>query len=310
MTPTRTATKYGAPGVIPPHRPVHTVFVSTCGTCGYLIGWREDSDPMHAVPGECRCGTNLPAFKYQCLTCEAEQRDRLERERLARVATYVDGPVFDDDGTEPERRNRDHADPFEGDPVRKARHQEAVAYIAGYTGRFALILDLRANPKWGTKWFRLSDRQVEVVLKSKEREAQWERDRAEAEADARRRNPETGRDLTVLPYGRTRAAVENESGGLTFLLIDRPDAKSNWHGWVFVKQQQGPSEVKLGAQRPGSTYVGQWPGLIDKVLADPLEAVRRYGLELGVCGVCGLPLTNEESRREGIGPVCRSRIAA
>src|SRR5437879_6465647 len=40
------------------------------------------------------------------------------------------------------------------DPARSARHAEAVAYIAGYTGRFGLILDLRADRRWGSKWFR------------------------------------------------------------------------------------------------------------------------------------------------------------
>lgn len=232
--------------------------------------------------------------------------------RAGQPVQYVtsDDMLVNIDGGEGTRVKREHADPFEGDPIKKARHQEAVAYIASYTGRFNLILDLRANPKWGTKWFRLSERQVEVVLKSKEREAQWARDRAEAQRnDARLHDPQTGRDLTVLPYGRTYAAVDNESGGVTFLIFDRPKQSSNWHGWVFVKQQQGPNEVKLGAQRPGSTYVGQWPSLIDKVLDDRLAAVARYGRELGVCGACGLPLTNDESRREGIGPVCRSRIA-
>jgi hypothetical protein len=192
------------------------------------------------------------------------------------------------------------------DPVRSARQAEALAYVRDYRGTWGLPLDIRSDRRFGTKYMRLSDRQIEVLLAGKARDA---------ERAAQVTRSQTGRDLTVLPYGRTRAAVENESGGLTFLLIDRPEPLNRfkqpdkWHGWVFVKQQQGPNEVRLGSQRPGQTYSGQWPSLIDKVLADPLAAVARYGLELGVCGVCGLPLTNDESRALGIGPVCRSKIA-
>lgn len=226
------------------------------------------------------------------------------------------GVEYTPDGTYTVEEPRQHADPFEGDPVAKARHNEAVAYIREYTGRFALILDIRANPKWGTKWFRLSAKQVDAVLASKAREAQWAKDKAEAEADPRRIDPQTGRDLTVLPIGRTYAAVDNESGGVTFLIFDHCGPKdrwgmpSKWAGWVFVKQQVSDEERKLGSQRPGSTYIGQWPNLIDKVLADVQAAVIRYGKELGVCGVCGKTLTNAESREQGIGPVCLAKLGA
>jgi hypothetical protein len=41
-----------------------------------------------------------------------------------------------------------------------------------------------------------------------------------------------------------------------------------------------------------------------------MAAAMRYGKELGRCGVCDMPLTNEESRELGIGPVCRAKLAA
>jgi hypothetical protein len=191
------------------------------------------------------------------------------------------------------------------DPIKKAREQEAIRFIAEYTGRFGFILDLRARRNFGTKWYSLSEAQVNAVLKVK----------AGDEARAKERK-QTGRDLTVLPYGRTYAAVENEQGSLTFLIFDRPGEKdrhgnpSRWHGWVFVKQFIGGvgEGQRLGSQRPGETYSGQWPTLVDAVIADPMGAVQRFGRELGICGICNLPLTNEESREFGIGPVCRSKI--
>jgi len=38
------------------------------------------------------------------------------------------------------------------------------------------------------------------------------------------------------------------------------------------------------------------------------SAMRLFGIELGRCGRCGLPLTDEASRARGIGPTCWSRL--
>jgi hypothetical protein len=187
----------------------------------------------------------------------------------------------------------------------KAREQEAIAFIRDYTGRFPFILDLRARRAWGTKHYSLSEKQVAAVLRVKANENRPAKVREQ-----------TGRDLRVLPVGRTHAAVDNDSGSVTFLIFDRPDTKdrygnpNKWDGWVFVKQFIGGigEGQRLGSQRPGETYSGQWANLVDKVLADPMGAVQRFGRELGICGVCSLPLTNDESREFGIGPVCRAKI--
>lgn len=195
--------------------------------------------------------------------------------------------------------------------ARKAAHDEAMDYVARYVGTWAFIKDLRADRRWGTKYMRLSDRQVEVVLASKQREAAWAAERAAKPAPA-----QTGINLTDLPIGRTYAAVENDSDGITFMVIDhigdtdRFGNPSKWAGWVFVKQQVSDDLTKMGSQRPGQTYTGMWPTLVQKVLDDPMGAVARYGLELGKCGVCGRTLTDEESRRDGIGPVCKAKLAA
>lgn len=192
------------------------------------------------------------------------------------------------------------------DPAKKAAFNEAVSFIRDYKGTFGFILDLRARPAWGTKWYRLSDKQVDAVLRVKARE----------NAPKPKEREQTGRDLTaVLPKGRTHAAVTNNEGTTTFLIIDIPEdldrykQPNRWAGWAFVKQFIGGvgEGQRLGSQRPGETYSGQWANLIDKVLDDPETAVRRFGLELGICGICSLPLTNEESRAYGIGPVCRAK---
>lgn len=48
--------------------------------------------------------------------------------------------------------------------------------------------------------------------------------------------------------------------------------------------------------------------VLEAVKADPKAASILYGLKLGVCGVCGRTLTNQESRDFGIGPVCRENM--
>ena len=44
--------------------------------------------------------------------------------------------------------------------------------------------------------------------------------------------------------------------------------------------------------------------VINEIMKDPKEASIRFGKEVGECGVCHSPLTNEASRAAGIGPVC------
>lgn len=187
--------------------------------------------------------------------------------------------------------------------TRHPRHGEAVEYVAHYVGNFDFLQQMRLTVE-RTNFRGFSDKQVEAICKCIDRAAEWKR-KDESK-------PDTGIDLfAVLPYGKTRAAVPNESGGVTFLVFDKPGEDSaKWHGWVFVKQQRGPSEdaAKVGAQRPGQSFKGQWPSLVAAVAADVPAAIIRYGKELGICGACSSPLTNDESRANGIGPVCASKM--
>lgn len=47
--------------------------------------------------------------------------------------------------------------------------------------------------------------------------------------------------------------------------------------------------------------------ILGLIAADPKAAMIRYGRELGVCGMCGRTLTDEESRAAGLGPICREK---
>lgn len=100
----------------------------------------------------------------------------------------------------------------------------------------------------------------------------------------------------------------------------------------------GKNEVKLRRNRQGTSYYalqgdahlgsvtkdGQFrrgaglsldtitaPALIaslEAFAADPIGVMVKYGLETGTCGVCGRALTDADSVKAGIGPVCLKKL--
>lgn len=177
--------------------------------------------------------------------------------------------------------------------------RDAKVFLASYKGTFDFLLDLRGRLE-ADPWYELSERQVAAVLRCRDRELSPSQTRPARGS---------GVDLSPLPSGRRYYAVDNASGGITFFEIARiadDDPDERWRGWTFVDQViGGGGSQKLGRQRPGETYDGQWPSLLAAVVADPHAAMERFGRELGRCGVCGKTLTDETSRAFGIGPVCR-----
>lgn len=105
--------------------------------------------------------------------------------------------------------------------------------------------------------------------------------------------------LTV-PVGRY--ALRNEGGSandIQFIHVERP-TKGQYAGKTFVKRQLGPNLDRIP--------MAQQLTLLTRIATDIQGAMRLYGLELGICGNCGLPLTNEVSREYGIGPICRKNM--
>lgn len=113
-----------------------------------------------------------------------------------------------------------------------------------------------------------------------------------------------GLDLRHVPSGHY--AVRTDDGVVKFFKIDNLD-KGKWAGWVFVKAQASDDFFKTGAQRPGCAYRGGQADLLTRIAADPQAACALYGHEIGVCGICGRTLTDEESRARGVGPVCAGK---
>ena len=108
-------------------------------------------------------------------------------------------------------------------------------------------------------------------------------------------------DITVVPEGRyalpTKEGAINE---IAFYKVDRP-TEGRWAGSIFVKRLEGPNEIGLGkiASHAMITRIAEYGAA---------ESMALYGHQIGRCGMCHLPLTNDESRARGIGPVCAAKL--
>ena len=226
----------------------------------------------------------------------------------------------------------------ESDPARSKRLAEATAYIASYTGTWGLILDLKADRKFGTKWFRLSDRQIEVILNAKDRDAARTTEITPEQTalvakviqtliDVPARRPEF--IISIVTQAATRPLSEKQTACLVRFLGEsvqsivegakpRTEVAEGWYmvGETPWKVQHNREHTGLYAKRldviDGS---GSWEyvqgGL--RVIATKgtpmtVEQAAEFGKLYSVCAVCGRELTLEESIERGVGPVCAGRL--
>lgn len=94
-----------------------------------------------------------------------------------------------------------------------------------------------------------------------------------------------------------RYAIEF-GGKLRFFHVNRPE-DGRWKGFTFVNEQAGDELFSVRNAESRKKIL--------QTIANDEDALARYGQELGVCGMCGRTLTDEDSRSIGIGPVCRSK---
>lgn len=104
-------------------------------------------------------------------------------------------------------------------------------------------------------------------------------------------------DLPDVPAGRY--AIE-EAGVVKFYHVDRP-TEGRWAGFTFLSAQASDDLHAIRDFKAKRT-------ILERIAKDPGGASRLYGIELGVCGVCGRTLTDEVSRAQGIGPVCAGKM--
>lgn len=173
------------------------------------------------------------------------------------------------------------------------RGRVAKGWLRRYQGDFQFLTDLKA--RGGVR----SDAQAKGVLNCLR--AELLRRPAPAATPA----APAAEGISVHGIEPGRYAYQPDDGQAQFLIIERPE-DGNYAGCTFVKAQLGPNVEKAGWQGARhATYRGSHVNALKVIMADPEAAMRLYGHLLGHCGACGLPLTNEESREAGIGPVCR-----
>lgn len=103
-----------------------------------------------------------------------------------------------------------------------------------------------------------------------------------------------------IPPGNYATDSRTGSQDTDFWHIDRP-SQGKYAGVTFVERVIGGQE-NVQVRGIQARYACQ------AILAAGIwEASCRFGQELGYCGDCGRHLTDEESRRIGKGPVCRSK---
>ncbi|AOE44372.1 hypothetical protein SEA_GHOBES_19 [Gordonia phage Ghobes] len=123
----------------------------------------------------------------------------------------------------------------------------------------------------------------------------------EVAASQPKQAPKAPQDLPDVPAGHYAVETgEGATNSLAFYRVDRPET-GKWAGWTFVKLQVSGDYQRLDRKTSAA--------VLRKVAeVGPEEASRRYGHELGVCGVCGRTLTNDSSREAGIGPKCAEKF--
>lgn len=138
----------------------------------------------------------------------------------------------------------------------------------------------------------------------------WELNRSQASAlidcltalPIRERAPlsEAQREVAAQPVSVPAGRYAVEVGEtLAFVQVDRPE-EGRWAGYTFVTRQLADEFVRVSRQ--------QATAILEAIKAiGPAEASKRYGREIGECGVCHRTLTNEDSRANGIGPVCAAK---
>jgi hypothetical protein len=140
------------------------------------------------------------------------------------------------------------------DTEAKRRHDEAIQYVSGYTGTWGLPLDIKASQAWGTKWLKLTERQVDALLTGKARDLA----RVEEQALAR----ELFADEEYLRHTLPRPAAPNPTRpDRTTPSLAMPNPTVEPGGYTTKEAHSArpatPEAPRLAPQRPAPAPVGR-----------------------------------------------------
>lgn len=101
----------------------------------------------------------------------------------------------------------------------------------------------------------------------------------------------------------TRFAVDTDPGAVNTLAFWRISPSQDRTRFYLNQIIGGQGAVKVRMSPEAMVAIA------NKIItAGPVEAMIRYGKELGECGHCGRELTNDVSRGKGIGPHCEKHM--
>ncbi len=124
-----------------------------------------------------------------------------------------------------------------------------------------------------------------------------------------------------MPEGRYAICIDKGDDGVSYSYVDRQDlvppkkptwwffkvdkpTRGKWKGYTFIKRLVGaPGDYREVPMSPSERNK-----YLEAIEADPDKAMSDYGKQTMVCGRCSSPLTNEESRARGIGPICLGKL--
>lgn len=178
--------------------------------------------------------------------------------------------------------------------------QSAPGITDAQKGYITLLLDERVvDPKMGLSMEEIKERIPHLNRADASRWITRLKELPRRPAQPRPSLGGDGRQLTFPDVPQGRYAVE-EKGEIKFFRVDRP-TEGRWEGWTFLSIQA--SDELIPIRNPVRVH-----GILKSIAKDPLEASAAYGRHIGACGVCGRTLTNPDSRRRGIGPICAEKF--
>lgn len=159
----------------------------------------------------------------------------------------------------------------------------------------------------------LSDKQMAVIAKGMERSAQWAAERAQKAAAA------PGADLDVTAIREVLQSRKKVMVALFTFSLAAPTSANP--GAIYVKDDGVyVGKIPAGAStfRPGRDFDQSRLPALREAMANPAEAVKADAARRAEllkkhpkmtipCGCCGLTLSNPESIRRGIGPICAGK---
>jgi hypothetical protein len=158
------------------------------------------------------------------------------------------------------------------------------------------------------KYGSLTERQLaaceNMFAKDKARRAE------QAQRDANRTEMDASKIVKAFARVRASAAQEGDSVAFLKLRLDTfqfsPDKENASDVWV-KENDTWCGKIEGGRSKRFERCTDDQEARIKICCDDPAAAAKAYGLRFKNCSCCGRMLTNEESRRLGIGPICAQR---